>query len=175
MPKSSAKAADAAEKLNTGKPGRKTEFRPIYVQQARKMALLGLTNDEIASVFEVTKRTLTTWISTHKPLAEALRQGKVMADANVAAALYERAIGYTHDEIVLHQFGGQIIKTKVRKHYPPDTQAATKWLHNRQAARWKAQVDPTDPGGDIPPPVKVVFEVVDARKTSSAAAEPAAG
>lgn len=111
------------------------------------MALLGLTDAEIASVFEVTTRTFHAWKLEQPKLAQALAEGKTMADANVAAALYERACGYSHKEVVLHQFGGQIIKTTVTKHYAPDTQAATKWLHNRDRKRWQAA---PEAGGSSP-------------------------
>lgn len=172
MPKAAAKAESTAI---TRKNGRPTKFEARFVQQARKMALLGLTQAEIASVLGVAESTFKVWMKEHPAMELAVKEGRVLADANVAAALYERAIGYSHKETVLHQFGGRIIKTTVTKHYAPDTQAATKWLHNRQSKLWKSQVDP-DQGEDMPTPVKVVFEVVDARKRSpDASAQPAAG
>jgi len=143
--------------------GRPSDFKREYVEQARKLALLGLTVEEMAGVFDVTKRTLLTWQKKHKALDTAIRKGRTMADADVAASLYERACGYSHPEVVLHQHNGVVIKTRVTKHYPPDTQAATKWLHNRDPKRWKATVDPSDADGDVPQPVKVVIEVKSGR------------
>lgn len=172
MPKSKAQADEPAI---TRKNGRPTKFEARFIQQARKMALLGLTDAEIADVLEVTHRTFKTWKNTHAKLAEALREGKTIADANVAAALYERAIGYRHKETVLHQHGGKIIRTEVVRHYPPDTQAATKWLHNRDRKRWQANPELAE-GDDVPTPVQVTFQIVDARKRPpDAGAQPTAG
>jgi hypothetical protein len=34
-------------------------------------------------------------------------------------------------------FEGEIITTKLTKHYPPDTTAAIFWLKNRQPGKWR--------------------------------------
>lgn len=99
--------------------GRPTKFDAKMLRQARELALLGLTDVEMAKVFEVTKSTWNLWKLRHPEFAAALRDGKVLADAKVAASLHHRAIGYSHPEVVINSYQGAIIKTRVTKHYPP--------------------------------------------------------
>ena len=118
---------------------------------------------EMAKVFDVAKSTFNAWKLQHPQFAAALNAGKVIADAQVAASLHHRAIGYSHPEVVTSNWQGTVIKTRVTKHYPPDTQAASIWLRNRQPTRWRSQPEPLD-DDDVPPPVKVTVEVKSARK-----------
>jgi hypothetical protein len=158
--------------------GRPTKFKPEYLQQVRKLCLLGLTDEEIAAVWGVGIRTFHDWKHSQPGFAEALAMGKVVADAEVAHSLFQRAIGYTHPEVVITSYQGEITKTRVTRHYPPDTPAALRWLHNRQRSRWQHNPDPADGNDDPPPPAKVVIEVVDGRRPRTkpdAAAEPSAG
>ena len=154
--------ADAAAK---GKGGRPTKFDKRFVDQAFNLALLGLTEPEIAKVLGVTRQTLNNWRRTQPGFFDAIVRGKEPADAKVARSLFERANGYSHPEIVITSFQGEITKTRVTKHYPPDTNAASLWLRNRQPARWRAQPDPAD-GTDVPLPISVTVKVEDGRRTS---------
>jgi len=154
-------AAERAAKRGKGRP---SVYQPkVHPEQARKLALLGCTDPEIANVLGVSLATIKNWKTAHPEFLAAVTRGKTAADADVAASLYERAMGYKHPEIVISAWQGTIIKTKVTRHYPPDTQAAFRWLTNRQPSRWRNQPDPAG-GDDAPPPVKVVVEVQDARK-----------
>ena len=146
------------------------------MEQARKLCLLGLTDAEIADLWGVSERTINQWKNDVPGFSQSIARGKVLADADVAERLYERALGYTHAETVINCYQGAILRTKVTRHYPPDTQAASIWLRNRRPGIWRAQPDPTDPSSEAPPPVKVVFEVRDGRKAEvSAIAQPTAG
>ena len=167
-----AQAQPAQQKAKVGRP---TKFDARLVKQARELALLGLTDAEMAKVFDVANSTFKEWKARSPAFARALIDGKTIADAQVAASLHHRAVGYSHPETVITQWQGTIIKTRVVKHYPPDTHAALKWLHNRRPTLWRAQPDPID-SDELPPPVKVVVEVKDARKRpDDAEPEQAAG
>ena len=48
---------------------------------------------ELAGFFDVAPRTIDNWIASHPAFAEAVREGRVVADARVARCLYERAVG----------------------------------------------------------------------------------
>ena len=61
---------------------------------AHNYCLLGATNPELAGFFDVAPRTIDNWIASHPAFAEAVREGRVVADARVARCLYERAVGY---------------------------------------------------------------------------------
>lgn len=143
------------------KMARPTKYKPAYAKQVYKLALLGLTEAEMADVLDVSKATLTTWKQVHPEFLASITRGRAPADAEVAAKLFERACGYSHPETVISSYQGEITKTRVMRHYPPDTQAATRWLYNRQPARWRPQPDETQ-APDAPTPVKVVVNVSDA-------------
>lgn len=167
--------AQARPAQQAAKTGRPTKFDKRLIKQARELSLLGLTEPEMAKVFDVAYSTFKTWKAQHPEFTAALTEGKTIADAQVAASLHHRAVGYSHSETVISAWQGTIIKTRVVRHYPPDTQAALRWLHNRQPSRWRQNPEPLDEE-DGPQPVKVVIEVKDARKRpDDAEPEPAAG
>jgi hypothetical protein len=67
---------------------------------------------------------------------EALGDGKVIADANVAKSLYSRAVGMTTPDTHVSNFQGDITLTEVTRHIAPDVKACLSWLKNRQSKLW---------------------------------------
>ena len=78
--------------------------RPEYNEQARNHCLLGATNPQLAELFEVSPRTIDSWIASIPEFGKAVREGRAVANAQVARSLYERAIGFRHtvERTVLH-------------------------------------------------------------------------
>jgi len=125
------------------------KYRPEFVQQARQLALLGLTDVDMARVFGVGERNLNRWKSTHTDFAAAMNEGKVPADSDVAASLYRKAVGYEYDEEQAIKVKAVIVKdgdrkeaeqvkiVKVRRFQPADTVACIFWLKNRQRHIWR--------------------------------------
>ena len=141
--------------------GRPTKYKAEFAEQARKLCLLGATDAEMADFFGVSERTLNDWKKAHPAFLQSLKSGKVMADAEVATRLYERALGYSHPEEKVFNNQGEIVTHQTTKHYPPDTTAAAIWLNNRKPDRWRNKPEP-DGQDDAPTPVSVVFKVEDA-------------
>lgn len=127
-------------------PGRPTLYRPDYCELARNYCLLGATNEDLASFFDVTTRTIDNWIAAQPAFAMAVREGKAIADARVACCLYERAVGFERkvERTVLHQGREHTLSDTV--HHPPDTRACIFWLRNRQPRLWNGRTTP--PEGD---------------------------
>lgn len=121
----------------TNPVGRPTKYKEEYNKQAYKLCLLGYTNDHLADFFEVDVDTIKEWLKVHEEFSASVRKGKDIADAQVAKKLYERATGYSHPEVDIKMYEGQIIQTNLIKHYPPDTAAAIIWLKNRQPRLWR--------------------------------------
>jgi len=48
--------------------------------------------------------------------------------AHIYTALYKRAIGYSHPDVHISNYQGEITITDIIKHYPPETQAAREYL-----------------------------------------------
>lgn len=140
--------------------GRPTKYAPHIRDQARKLALLGLTDDEMADLWGVARSTIKNWKHEHPEFLAALASGREAADADVAVSLFERAKGYSHPEEVIHCYQGQIIRTKVIRHYPPDVTACSIILRNRHRTKWAANPDPA--GGNETPLIPQRVDVVDA-------------
>lgn len=120
---------------------RPSKFKPEYCEQARKLCLLGHTDKELSEFFEVSESTLNKWKLDYPEFSEALKSGKHVADANVAASLYRRAIGYEHEDTALHVVDKVVVATPITKVYPPETVACIFWLKNRQLGKWRDRVD----------------------------------
>lgn len=117
--------------------GRPTKYKAEYVKQAAKLAELGATDAEMADFFEVTISTFSLWKVKHPEFSEALNGGKDVADRRVETALYNRAMGYSHEDTDIRVVDGAVVMTPTIKHYPPDTTAAIFWLKNRKPNDWR--------------------------------------
>jgi hypothetical protein len=129
-------------------------YKVDFPSAAKKLALLGAIDKDIADFFGVAESTLYLWKLKHPEFAKALQAGKAMADAEVVDRLYQRALGFEHDEVDIRVIDREVVQTKVRKIYAPDTVACIFWLKNRQSAKWrdKVEVGNTDTQGkDVAP------------------------
>lgn len=124
---------------NENGSGRDTTFKPEYIEQAAKLAKLGATDFEIAEFFKVSDRTLRNWKHEHAGFRDSLQLGKDEADNRVERALYQRAVGYSHDSVKVFQDKGKPVVVDIVEHLPPDVQAAQYWLNNRRGNSWKSK------------------------------------
>jgi hypothetical protein len=128
-------AGQKTKELNLG--GRPTKYKAVFNEQAYRLCLLGATDKEIAAFFEIAESTLNEWKKDHPGFSESLKRGKKVADAMVAEKLFTRAMGYSHPDVDIKVIKGKVRKTKLIKHYPPDTTAAIFWLKNRDKDNWR--------------------------------------
>lgn len=158
------------------KIGRPTKYKPEYCEQAKKLALLGLTDAEMAEFFEVCEDTLHEWKKVYPEFSESSRAGKVRADAEIANSLYHRAKGAQWTEQVAFKvrnqtgsgaFTEEVQIVELQKAAPPDTQAASLWLRNRRARNWRdtQHIEQTVTEKEAP------TEFVDPQEAASAYAE----
>ena len=106
------------------------KYKPEYAEQAYKLCLLGATDSTLADFFNVEIRTINRWKHDYEEFKNALDNGKIIADSNVAKSLYNRANG----AIIVDEDG------KI-KQLPPDTTACIFWLKNRQSQKWRDKVE----------------------------------
>ncbi|AUM58671.1 putative terminase small subunit [Plesiomonas phage phiP4-7] len=140
-----------------GENGRPTKYQKAYDEQARKLCLLGYTNEKLADFFNVAVSTIHEWRHEHQSFSDALKAGKEGADAELALTLYERAKG-----------GKRIVKQKVadgaivdlEEELPPDTTAIIFWLKNRQPKLWRNNPEQEESREQAP----IEIKIVDARK-----------
>lgn len=121
--------------------GRPSLYKPEYSEQAFRLCLLGMTNQELAKYFDVADTTIDKWIKEIPEFSGSIKSGRADADANVTVSLYKRGLGYSHPDIDIRVIDGIIVKTEIIKHYPPDPAAMIFWLKNRQIGRWRDRVD----------------------------------
>lgn len=124
-------------------PGRDSLYDPSMNDMVRKLALLGLTDKEMSEFFGVTPQTFYNWQKQFPAFFEAVQDGKVIADANVAESLYKRATG-EHVEIekaYRNKTTGEVEIVKVKTFIPGEAGAALNWLKNRRKENWRDKVE----------------------------------
>jgi hypothetical protein len=99
-----------------------------------RLALVGLSDEEISFAMGVDKNTFSYWCETRVEFADALSRGRLRADSAVAEAMFKLAIGYDYEEDVA--VGVRGAKVRVKRHMAPNAQAAKFWLEHRQSRTW---------------------------------------
>lgn len=131
--------------------GRPPKYQAEYAEQARKLCLLGATDANMADFFEVDERTINRWKNDHPAFCQALKDGKLEADATVAQSLYRRANGWEHRAVKIvadAKTGAEHIVPYV-EHYPGDTVAQIFWLKNRRPDLWRDKQN-IEHSGELP-------------------------
>lgn len=144
-------AAPKGNDYAKGNPGggRPTLYKPEYAEMAFNICLLGSTDEDLASIFDVSESTITLWKNEHKEFYDALKRGKSEADAKVAASLFNCATGFERTTVeetrAISNIDGvdtEIVTTKETKQYiPPNTTAQIFWLKNRNRKNWRDKVE----------------------------------
>ena len=146
--------------------GRPTKYnRDFHPKQVLKYALLGLTDKQIAGVFEISESTLNLWKNEYPEFSESIRAGKTDADANVASTLYKRSLGHTQKKqfafkVKAYDEKDRLIEkveiVEVEEYYPPSDSAINLWLTNRQRVNWgnKSEVEHS---GELKEKTTIVF------------------
>lgn len=112
-------------------------YEASHIERVYKLALLGLSNNDLAVAFGVALSTLGNWIAERPEFKAALEDGRIAADTKVAAALYKRALGYDKKVTKLATAEGKFTdKEEILEHVPADVGAAQFWLKNRQKQYW---------------------------------------
>jgi hypothetical protein len=138
------------------KGGRPSLYDPDYhPKKVVGYCLLGLTNEQIAGVFDIAVSTLYEWQKEYPGFSEAIKSGKEEADVKIAASLYKRALGSKEKvkkafklRTTVNGEGSseriEIVEEEVV--IPADTGAAIFWLKNRHPDQWrdKKEVDVND-------------------------------
>lgn len=140
---------------------RPSKYKPEYALQAKKICELGATDKQLSDFFEVTVSTINLWKIQHPEFSESLKIGKGLPDQKVEHSLFQKAIGYSHEDVDIKVVNGEIIETPITKNYPPDTTACIFWLKNRMADVYRA--NPED-GSGAPKDQNITINLVDAKK-----------
>lgn len=143
------------------KRGRPSDYLPEYADQAAKLCRLGATDAEIADFFGKDERTINRWKIDHPDFCQALKDGKLVSDMEVADRLHQRALGFEYYEAQAHKLktveyknGKRLKETErletimVKRVVPPDTTACIFWLKNRRKVEWRERQEAPQRGED---------------------------
>lgn len=100
------------------------------------LALLGLTDAQIAKCLSVSYSLLNRWKTDHPSFMDAIRTSKDEADAKVFACLRSRATGYSYTSKKDVIVNDKKVTLEEEKHYPPDVPAIKSWLANRRKMKF---------------------------------------
>jgi hypothetical protein len=140
-------------------------IKEIHDEQVYKLCILGLVDKEIADVLMITEASLNNWKKRFPSFFESIKKGKRIANANVATRLYDRAMGFEHDDIELKvvsdggRAGSHIESVPIRKIYPPDPTSAIFFLKNREKGLWRDKIDHEHSGNlDLNENITITFK-----------------
>lgn len=123
------------------KGGRPSKFDPRMIEEARRLASFGATDEEMAAFWRVSVKTFYNWQKEQPEFLQALKEGKETPDNAVERSLLERATGSSHPAVKILQFEGEPVIVPYTERYPPDTTSMIFWLKNRRPDRWRDKVD----------------------------------
>ena len=95
-----------------------TKYKAEYAKQAAVACKLGATDQDLSELFDVSRSTINLWKIQFKGFSDALKPAKEIADSRVERALYQRAVGYSHEEDDIRVIEGKVVVTPTVKHYP---------------------------------------------------------
>ena len=124
------------------------KFKEADYEAIDKMAKAGWSEERIAKAYGMNPGVFSRTKKDDEFLKNALMSGYITSIANVANALYQRAIGYDFFEEtweakdVTNEDGekttGMKLTKRVKKHLASDVFAANAFLNNRDPDNWKA-------------------------------------
>jgi hypothetical protein len=108
-----------------------------------RLARQGMTFEQVADFFEVSKEQVTAWLQTDPQFKEAWSRGRLNADHLVEQALFRRAVGYQTVEVTeSFDADGELKGTKkVTRATPPSELSMIFWLKNRLPHLWQERTD----------------------------------
>ena len=140
--------------------GRPSNYKDEYCKQAEQLARLGATDKEMASFFGVTEQTINNWKKNKPEFFESLKKGKILADARVSEALYEKTQDHTfmvaktikvkssgYDDNGRKWEKEEIKQVEEEQFVSADTTAQIFWLKNRRSRDWRDKQDVQVTGG----------------------------
>jgi hypothetical protein len=120
-----------------GMAGRRSKFNAVMQDQMLSLYKAGKTDAEVAKAVSVSVRTIHNWKAGNSAFFHSIREAKAVIDGFVEAALFRRAMGYTHTAEKVFFWRGTVYRVETIKHYPPDPKSIALWLRNRCPERWR--------------------------------------
>jgi hypothetical protein len=143
---------------DTGKQYQRNEknnkYEKIDLTKVYQLALLGMTNEELAKFFGVSDATWSCWLNGGADkipgLLEAIIEGREGVYAKIADRLAQRAMGFTHKSKKVHYDAeiGEFVEHDIEVVYPPSEAAGMWMLKNGRPQNWKDKTIVEGPNGE---------------------------
>lgn len=102
----------------------------------------GYTDYSIAEQLGISRISWIRYKEQYDTLATLYERARLERNSLVMNKMLEKAVGYEHEDLFIAQYQGQIVEKKIKKHYPPDVQAADLYLRNNDPEYKSAKSDP---------------------------------
>lgn len=126
------------DKIKTGRP---SNFNASVAGAIVTLFKEGKTESQVSEILGIHINTLKNWKKSDPDFMEATKDAKAAADDLVEAALFTRAIGYSHKEVKIMSYEGQSFEHEYIKQVEPDANAAQFWLRNRRPEKWRDKTE----------------------------------
>lgn len=132
-----------------GRPTKYNSHVEPHLPSVKRWLVQGKTMEEIADLCDVNADSLYVYMSKYDEFSEMIKKGRAAQNDRVVNALYQKALGYTFDEVTIIEKDGKIVEKKtIKRHYPASDTAIAIWLNNRLPNEWRQrQVEAPDPSG----------------------------
>lgn len=120
-------------------PGKASAYPPVNKKQVYKLYLLGLNDERVADILDVSLRQLQNWKKEYPEFLHTIKKAKELTDGEIVNAMRRRALGYKHKatKIFYNAQEDKIVTKEYVERYPPDVAAASFLLRNRQPHLFK--------------------------------------
>lgn len=120
------------------KTGRPPKYDPKKNRMVTGMCLLGSTDEQLAEHLDIDISNFYRWQTRYPEFRDAIRRGRVEADAKVAVKMYEKSLGYKHKAVKIF--------------YDPKAAEAENEAFNKALIKWEEEgmtgPMPEPPGAD---------------------------
>ena len=114
---------------------------PKYIKEYSNLAFIfaeaGLRQCDSAKSLGISLSTFKNWLNKYEDFGSEWKRGCLLADAEVARALYKLAVGHEEYTIKSVQLEDGTYELKKYIVQPPNLRACKLWLRNRQPKLWK--------------------------------------
>ena len=131
-----------------GRPSKYTEVC-TRDEEAYRLCLLGMKDEELCEYFQIKKSTLNLWKKKHVNFMDAIKAGRRYADGKAALSIYKAVCGYTETTTKDVVLDGKVVTLEEQKYYPPNPTLAIFWMTNRQHDNWKRQRHDEEDAGKL--------------------------
>lgn len=120
----------ASEKREVGRPCKYESHVEPYLEDIFEWLKKGYTDISICEQLGISQDSWIKYKEQYSDLSELYARARAHRNALVMNKMFEKAIGYEHDDLFIAQYQGQIVEKPIKKYYPPDEKAADLFLRN---------------------------------------------